>query len=226
MRFRLLGVLVALLVAIPISERPHRISDGVLRIAVIGDSVARGAGDETGRGISGWLDRELASRHINFVRTLNFGINGARTRDVLDLLKTQTARQLLAVVDATIVSIGGNDLYGDSFARTLTTLCADCAIDRVLARVQRVVDRIHHVNPDTRVILLGLYDPYRRNFLDRQVNLWDSRLIARFANDSLVDVVRIADIFRRGDRLSSLDHFHPSASGYELIAARLVAAID
>src|SRR5207244_8043592 len=50
------------------------------------------------------------------------------------------------------------------------------------------------IYPAARVVLLGLYDPYRTRFLDEQVALWDSRLIARFARDPAVDVVRIADL--------------------------------
>ena len=84
-------------------------------------------------------------------------------------------------------------------------------------------NRIHTANPAARVVLLGLYNPYRTAFLDEQVALWDSRLIARFARDREVDVVRIADLFTTTARLSPIDHFHPSAEGYALIAARVAA---
>ncbi|HSP13388.1 MAG TPA: hypothetical protein VLV78_01400 [Thermoanaerobaculia bacterium] len=52
---------------------------------------------------------------------------------------------------------------------------------------------------------------------------WDSQLIARFARDGSVDVVRIADLFAFTERLSSSDHFHPGAAGYALIAQRIAA---
>jgi lysophospholipase L1-like esterase len=97
-----------------------------------------------------------------------------------------------------------------------------------MARVTRVVQRIHDINPTARIILLGLYNPYRHSaigsFLDRQVNAWDSLLIRRFAADPKVSVIRIADLFQFVDRLSPLDHYHPSADGYALIAQRIVAS--
>jgi lysophospholipase L1-like esterase len=52
---------------------------------------------------------------------------------------------------------------------------------------------------------------------------WDARLIARFADDRAVDVVRVADLFEYTARLSPVDHFHPGAAGYALIAARVAS---
>jgi lysophospholipase L1-like esterase len=189
-----------------------RLDDGVRRIAVLGDSVARGAGDESGgTGIAGRLG------------AANFGVNGARTTVVLDVLRRPDVRATLRSADVVIVSVGGNDLFGDGAARFLTFLAPGRAMDRTINRIAAIVDRIHATNPATRVVLLGLYDPYRTPYLDEQVALWDSRLIARFARDRNVDVVRIADLLAGAARLSPIDHFHPSGEGYALIAARITA---
>ena len=92
-----------------------------------------------------------------------------------------------------------------------------------LDRVAAIVTRLHTINPEARIYLLGLFDPYRLPELDRQVAIWDSSLIARFAEDADVDVVRIADLFIYTLRLSSLDHFHPGAAGYAAIATRIAS---
>ena len=189
-----------------------RLDDGVLRIAVLGDSVAHGAGDESGAaGIAGRLG------------AVNFGVDGARTTLVLDVLQRTSVRAVLRTTDIVIVSAGGNDLFGDATARVLTLLAPAHAIERTIGRVALIVDRIHATNPAARVVLLGLYNPYRTPFLNEQVARWDSRLIARFARDRDVDVVRIADLFDYTARFSPIDHFHPSAEGYALIAARVAA---
>jgi lysophospholipase L1-like esterase len=96
-------------------------------------------------------------------------------------------------------------------------------MEHTLDRVATIVERIHDANPAARVVLLGLYDPYRKPLLDQQVARWDSRLIARFAGDCAVDVVRIADLFAYTARLSPVDHFHPAAEGYAMIAARIAS---
>jgi len=188
---------------------PH---DGVFRVAVVGDSVAHGAGDESGRGIAGNLDALLAGSHI----VQNLGVNGARTWDVLRLLRKPI------VADAIVLSIGGNDLYGDSIARLATVIAPALAMERTLDRVAAIVAAIHRTAPAARIYLLGLYDPYQSPYLDEQVAHWDARLIERFARDRAVDVIRIADVVT----VSPLDRFHPSAAGYAAIASRIAPALQ
>ena len=209
-------LIVVLVACAPPATPPAR--DGILRVVILGDSVAHGAGDESGRGIAGNLDALLTGKHL----VQNLGIDGARTWNVLRLLRGGAARATIAACDAVVISIGGNDLYGDSLARLTTLLAPAHAIDRTIARIAAIVATIHRLNPSTRVILLGLYDPYRTPFLDEQVAHWDAGLIERFARDRAVDVVRIADIVR----VSPLDHYHPGAAGYAAIAARVASAVE
>ena len=56
-------------------------------VVVLGDSVARGAGDESGRGIAGVLAT------ISQTNVVNLGVNGARTRNVLQLLAQPRTRE-------------------------------------------------------------------------------------------------------------------------------------
>lgn len=210
---RKLWALALLLVACTNRVAPHPLGDSIV---VIGDSVAHGAGDETGRGIA-----------RNLPHAQNLGINGARTANVLRLLRTPEAQRAVGAARAVIVSIGGNDLYGDRRAQIVTGVCPSCSMRFVLPRVRAVIDRLHRINPAARIVLLGLYNPYRdHTFLDRQTNAWDARLIERFASDRYVDVVRIADVMRSSAAISSIDHFHPSAIGYALIAARVRPALS
>jgi lysophospholipase L1-like esterase len=207
-----IGVLALLAISCGVAQR-HGQGRGII---VLGDSVAYGAGDETGRGIERTLSRML-QRPVT-----NCGINGARTTDVLRALP----RFPIETAAVIIISIGGNDLYGDPLARTATTLWPGHAMRRVAANVEMLVDRIRRRNRSAEIFLLGLYDPYGPSvFLDRAVNLWDSLLISRFASEPHVTIVRIADLMRSPDRISAIDHFHPSAAGYVQIAARIAPAI-
>ena len=202
-------IVLALLFVQRKGETPF-VARAVHRIAVIGDSVAHGAGDESNSGgIAGRLG------------ATNFGINGARTSVVLNLMRRPDVQRALERADLVVVSIGGNDLFGDTVARFTTILAPTLSMERTIDRIALIVDRIHAANPAARIVLLGLYDPYRKPALDEQVARWDSSLIARFAHDRAVDVVRIADLFEYTTRLSPLDQFHPSAEGYALIAARI-----
>jgi lysophospholipase L1-like esterase len=199
------------------------VDDGVLRTVILGDSVAHGAGDERRLGIAGPL-RERGAEVVNLAR------NGARTANVRKLLEEERARAAVRAADVVVLSIGGNDLYGDSRARLISRAVPYVQQQRTLANVERIVETVHELNPAARVYLLGLYNPYRnttlRTWLDRQINLWDARLISRFAAARNVTVVRINDVLDRDDRISKLDHFHPGSAGYQAIADRIAASMQ
>lgn len=223
-----LAALLAIVVAIPRDRHrtPPLADDGIFRAVILGDSVARGTGDESRRGIAGNLDDALAPRRAP---TINLGIDGARTFVVKRLVARPSARDALRAADAVILSIGGNDLYGDSFARLLAGVWPGHQRARALAKVAGVVAEVRRVNPAAQIYVLGLYNPYRHSalaaFLDTQVNLWDAQLIERFAASRRVTVIRVCDLLDRDDRISTLDHFHPGAGGYKAIAERIAAAL-
>jgi lysophospholipase L1-like esterase len=208
-----------------------RSSSGALRVVVLGDSVAHGAGDEQRLGLQGWLDRELRARSSIISATLNLGIDGARTANVARALREPAVREAVGQADVIVLSVGGNDLYGDSWARLLSTVWPWYQRERTLIRVEGVVAAIQQLNPSARIYLLGLYNPYRGSsvaaslsWIDTQVNLWDGGLIQEFASTPGVTVIRITDLLVRDERISPIDHFHPGALGYAAIARRLADA--
>lgn len=192
-------------------------------VVILGDSVARGAGDESGRGIAGVL-ATMAK-----IKVTNLAIDGARTANVLRLLARPHARDAVRRADVVVLSIGGNDLFGNSYEQWRSLLVPRIASRFAAARVARVVSRIRRINSSARIILLGLYNPYRRTSLgawvDVQVARWDSRLIGTFATIRAVTVIRITDLLVK-PRTISTDRFHPSAAGYRAIASRIWSAIE
>lgn len=198
---------------------------GVVRAVVLGDSVARGAGDEKRLGLPGRLDHELHTKGLAAGATLNRGINSARTGNVKQLLRQPQTSEELIRANVIVISLGGNDLYGDQQARLLTGIWPWYQRSRTLKRVEQVVHLVREMNPSARIYLLGLYNPYRHTsrgpWIDTQVNLWDAGLIRRFASVPEVTVIRIADLLVRADRISSIDRFHPGSLGYAAIARRI-----
>ncbi|HEX7153821.1 MAG TPA: GDSL-type esterase/lipase family protein [Thermoanaerobaculia bacterium] len=191
---------------------------------VLGDSLARGAGDEAGLGIPGRLDNELRRRNIKANRTISLGINGARTPDLQRQIESANVRGLLRDANVIVVSIGGNDLWGGANWREAPPTDPDAAMTQVLDRIAAIVGEIREVNPTARIFFIGLYNPFVKTpngaMLSTYVAQWNARVLERFGRDGNFTLVQTSDLFSHKDRLA-LDRFHPGGEGYELIARRI-----
>src|SRR5438270_481305 len=78
---------------------------------ILGDSLGRGTGDETGLGIGGRLVDELRKRNVPAKNIVNVAVNGARTIDLIEQLDSHNVQTLIAQSNVVIVSIGGNDFW-------------------------------------------------------------------------------------------------------------------
>jgi len=185
---------------------------------ILGDSLARGTGDESGLGIGGRLVDELRRRKIDTKNIVNLAINGTRTGDLIKQIESHNVQVVLAQSNVIIISIGGNDLWGDNF-RNAPPSDPQAVIGGVIDHIAQIVEKVRAVNPHARIYIIGLYSPFGHVLLP-QVNDWNAQLEERFAKDPNLVVVQTADLFTWRDRLS-LDRFHPGSEGYALIARRI-----
>ena len=195
---------------------------------ILGDSLGRGTGDESGLGIGGRFVDELRRRHIDTKNIVNIAVNGARTRDLIQQLTSHNVQTLIAQSNVVIVSIGGNDLWGDANWRNAPPRDPERVMSDVLDHMQEIVRTIRRANPSSRIFVIGLYNPFVTTpfgkLLTPFVNRWNALMVQRFSADPNVVVVQTSDIFAFRDRLS-FDRFHPSDEGYTLIARRIADAI-
>jgi len=199
---------------------------GTVAPLILGDSLARGTGDETGLGIGGRFVDELRKRKIVTINIVNLAINGARTGDLLQQLDSRNVQVLIAQSNVVIVSIGGNDLWGDNW-RNAPPRDPQVVMSAVIDQIVRAVRAIRSINPKARIFIVGLYNPFSSTPFGRMltplVNDWNAKLVERFEKDPNIVVVQTADIFNWRDRLS-MDRFHPRDEGYALIARRIADA--
>src|SRR5437867_10560549 len=134
--------------------RPARLMDGTLRVVVIGDSLAQGTGDESGKGIPGDLEDEVRQRGISSVEVKNYGVAGATTEDVGHRLDDDTIRNDVANADAVVLSVGANNVFQDPEARARAIRDRDAYAREVLERVVGIVSQIRAINPDAEILLL------------------------------------------------------------------------
>jgi lysophospholipase L1-like esterase len=200
-----------------------------LHVAVVGDSLAYGAGDEARKGIAGRLQPELAALGFDDVQVINYGMNGARTSDVAARLHQEQLRSALSRADAIVLSIGANDLLEHRDAREEILRAPLAVAERILTRVQAVVDEIRRVAPSALILLLGGYNPLPGHplsfMIDRYLDLWDQRLKTQFSRYPRIEVVRLSDIIHGAEMLSRIDHFHPGGRAYAEAAKRIAAML-
>lgn len=215
-------------VGILASDKPVKTSRGTIAPIILGDSLARGTGDETGLGIGGRLTDELRKRRIPEVNPVNVAVNGAKTADLLRQLDSYNVRTLLGQANLIIISIGGNDLWGGSDWRSAPPSDPDAVMGTVIDRIASIVKIAREANPTARIFLIGLYNPFAATpagaSLTALVNRWNDKVLERFGGDPNFTLVPTADLFSHHDRLS-LDHFHPSDEGYALIARRIADSL-
>lgn len=205
---------------------------GPMRILVVGDSLARGTGDQTGLGIHGNLAAELRRRKIDHKPPVNLAVNGAKTADLVATLESANVRRLASESRVIIVSIGGNDLFGaanrdNADQRPVMKNPAEVMND-IEERVASVVTTARSASPKARIFVIGLYNPFSSTPFAAQTHAavaeWNARLLRRFASDRGISIVATADLFSHHDRLSA-DRFHPGAEGYALIGRRIADAL-
>lgn len=212
-------------------ERPDAATaPGEQLVVVLGDSLARGTGDEIGEGIGGRLSTILEERGVEH-ETANLAVNGARTEDLLELIERDNVRRLLADASIVLVSIGGNDFFGqqDDFRPgEWAPPQPGEVLEPIRGRIETIVQEIRELNGNTRIFVLGLYNPFRDGpggeVFEPLVAQWNAELLETLAGDGRVVVVQTSDLFIDNDRLSA-DRFHPNGEAYGLIARRIADSL-
>ena len=214
----------------PVQPKPQPAKNGERRILVIGDSLARGAGDETGRGFA--LDVLQSWRKRGPAVVTNLGVGGSESPEVRELAESPTVRARAAEADLILLSVGGNDLshaasaFGDRSATNLADAVSD-ARGRYVENLRAILRALREANPKAPILVVGLYDPFSGEAgpgrLGSSVILQWNNLAAETAlGFPGVTVIPTFDIFQgRSDRLAA-DKYHPNREGYRMIAERMI----
>jgi len=200
-------------------------------VLVLGDSLARGTGDEDGRGFAQRLLPLL--RPAGPVELANLGVDGATSEDVRRLAESANVLTLARSADVIVLSLGGNDLSRTLPRSTGTPVQVVEDIgrsrDQFADNLRTVLRLLRQANPSAPISIIGLYNPFSS---DRRAQIGSS-LIGRWnavANEtalgfSRVVVVPTFDLFQTGTENLAVDQFHPNGKGYAMIAERIAQGL-
>ncbi|OAB44597.1 hypothetical protein PGLA_06815 [Paenibacillus glacialis] len=223
------------------------------KIAAIGDSLAKGTGDETGSGFVKRSVEGLAKSSGKKTTLLNnLGINGLTTDGLVTKLDEEGVQYVLKQSDVIILSIGGNDLFqgaqllssakGESetsagaestnSAHEVTAEKIQSALPKASAQLKVVLEKIRVINPDSYIVYVGLYNPFGdmkelKTVGNEAVTRWNNVALTTINKYENMTLVPTYDLFTHNlKRYLSSDHFHPNAEGYQQIANRIVQGIQ
>lgn len=198
-------------------------------LLVLGDSLARGTGDETGKGFA--ADVQEALRKRGPLDAANVAVNGAESGDVLRELDSENVRRLAASADWILLSVGGNDL-SHALPREAAMMSSPLeeigsARARYASNLRQILSRLREANPRAPVYVVGLYDPFgdegpRARMGASVILSWNMLIEETALSFPRAFVVPTFDLFQgRPDRLA-VDRFHPNRKGHQAIADRIL----
>jgi lysophospholipase L1-like esterase len=204
---------------------------GTLSLLIMGDSIARGTGDETGKGFSAYLPDYLKNLTPKQVAVTNIGINGLQSKGLQDLLQGGKMNALLADADFVLISIGGNDL---SRIRSLDNSAREDAFrERLagyLASLKDIISGIRKSNNNVLIIFIGLYNPAemgKSSDDNRLLISWNGSTQQLIEEDGQALFIPTLDLFKFNRRkYIAPDGLHPNSTGYQAISNRIGKSIE
>jgi lysophospholipase L1-like esterase len=205
-----------------------------LQVVAIGDSLTQGVGDETkSGGYVGILNNTFEENNIN-INIENYGKRGNRTDQLLKRLEKEEIAESIQHADIVFITIGANDMMKivkNNFTNLHIELFNEEKLE-YLERLTAIFNKINEINPDTKIYLIGFYNPFERYFGDIEelqmiVNDWNESSKSVTEEFENVNYIPTSDLFSDSDiELLSDDHFHPNTSGYKLMAERILENME
>ncbi len=207
------------------AEEPAKAAPG-LNFISLGDSLARGTGDDKGLGFSGRTVEILQVSSEEEINYRNFAVDGFQSLQLLEFFENPDFLKEIGKADGIFISIGGNDL------RTIQNLASqeqESAYNSLkkmyLETLEETFLLLRAENPDALVIFLGLY-----NLDYSEVNQDETEFLLRWnaATNQWISLEENAvfvptyDLFQfQLENFLSFDGLHPNDKGYQAIAERI-----
>lgn len=211
---------------------PAQAGEDKLNYVVLGDSIAWGSGVYNSE--KACYGRLVAD--TNGYDYVNYGVNGFRTMDLIDLLDEEQTAADVAGADIISLSIGGNDYLQQNLPKIFVQVMGgNYKIVNDIEEIFRenfavIMDRIKELNPDVTLLVQTLYNPRMdllRDFYGIAVERINRSIYAYLEeNPGAFEVVDVNAVFTPDHpEYIALDTIHPSAVGNEKIAELVLAEL-
>ncbi|HOV25489.1 MAG TPA: GDSL-type esterase/lipase family protein [Pseudobacteroides sp.] len=202
-----------------------------VNVLILGDSIAKGTGDETFRGIGGYLTDNLKNYTAKDITVSNLGIDGLKSGELLEQVKSGSLNNEIASSDIILISIGGNDLL--EIRRQTGSNLENAFKEKqsaYIAALKEITKKVREVNKDAFVVFVGLYNPYDDQGVNDYAQFmsdWNHATSLIFIDDIKAVFVPTYDMFKLNmDRYIAPDNLHPNSTGYQMIAQLISRSLE
>lgn len=219
-----------------------------ISIVAIGDSLTEGIGDSksVGGGYVTRLQKKVGSTYKVKTSSQNFGVSGNTSQQIIDRISfDQKIHSALPKADIITVTVGGNDFMHLIKKKGMDITEKDIANEQVSfdQRLGVLLADIRHYNSNAPIYLIGIYNPfsiYLSNVTDAKEAFvkWGkgSQEVADSVNNTYyVDINNLYQTNYADKKakktginpyLSNDDHFHPNATGYDMMTAKVFEEVQ
>ena len=201
------------------------------QVLLLGDSIAKGTGDEKGKGFSSYLPESFKNDTSKEILVNNAGVDGQVSLGLLEQLQSKNLDKAIADSDFILVSIGGNDIRS---ILSLNDLAKEDQFkvrqDSYLANLKQTMKALRNANPNSIVIFLGLYNPYETvNSAEDTtlLNTWNYNTQQLVEEDGKTLFIPTYDLLKFNlGRYVAKDGLHPNSAGYQAISNRISKSVE
>lgn len=149
------------------SKQSRKVVKKNIHLVALGDSLTYGQGDEKDNGgYVGIIKTKLQHRFNNKVTTVNYGVSGDRSDQILKRLNTQSSiRSDLKKADVIVMTVGGNDLMQTLQKDLLNNSTG--SIDKDVSKagvtyqnkLKKLFTAVRKQNPKAPLFVFSIYNP-------------------------------------------------------------------
>lgn len=215
------------------TEKPksEELDQNYYNILVLGDSLAKGTGDEKGLGFSGYFSDYWKTKISKEIKINNLAVNGDVSTGLLNIIEDTQTLSYIKSSDMIFISIGGNEI---SKLKNMDIVSSTSRIkdmeDTYLTNLKSTFKIIRANNPTSMVIFIGLYNPFGKELTSDKVSLlndWNYQSQQLISLDANALFIPTFDLFKYNlQSYLAVDNFHPNSTGYQAISNRIVEALQ
>ena len=199
-------------------------------ILILGDSLAKGTGDETGIGFAQEFANLWGAKTNKKVEVSNIGVNGDLSSGLLTIVQKQETLKSIELSNLIFISIGGNEVkvfQNNKNGAALTD--AKKVQDNYLNNLKEIMDLIWSKNKNSRVVFIGLYNPFGDDINQDNLKIfydWNYKTEMLLSAYPSCVFIPTYDLFKYNlDNYLAQDKFHPNSKGYKAIANRILEVV-